>query len=245
MRRKTIGLMIVAVMVAIGTVLDANGTLADNSHVEDVVEPQDGIEVVQHGRSGLVEVEVTTCLVAGESFTFEMIVSADREGSSTLSIRKQGNPDVSDWLSVSPKTVDLPSMGTKVTVKIEPPVGADLDRKAVTRIQEIGDGPTPGGHHGVKVAISCVEMPNVPLATTPTLPLEERPSPTPTPTATSTVQPPRPTPEPKMPKGFPDTGGEPLDEERGFTKNDLLPVGLTTILVGSGLIFDWKQRRIY
>ena len=72
-------------------------------------------------------------------------------------------------------------------------------------------------------------------------------SPTPTPTATSVVQPPEttPTPEPQMPVAFPDSGGEPLDEERGFTRNDLLPVGLTTILVGAGLILDWKRHRIY
>lgn len=93
-----------------------------------------------------------------------------------------------------------------------------------------------------------------PVEPTPTPPLEETPSPTPVPTPSPTPVassvgpiPPKatPTPEPRMPTAFPDSGGEPLEEERGFTSNDLLPVGLTTILVGSGLILDWKRHRIY
>ncbi len=217
-------LLVALLLLTIGT---QTGTVsANNSHVEYVVEPQPGISVIQLGNSGIVNVTVTQCLMAGEKFAFTMLISSDREGSSTLSIRKQGNPDVSDWFSVSPKTIDLPSVGTKVTVKIEPPVGAELDRKAVTRIQEIGDGPTPGGHHGVKVAISCVEMPDVPLETTPTLPPEETPSPTPTtPTATSTIQPPEPTPTPQLPTQLPVSGGEPPTNDA--TRN--------TALAGTGI----------
>jgi hypothetical protein len=213
-------LMIVALVAAIGILTIAGSAEARGSHVEYVVpDDQAGISVDQKGNAGLVIVEVEECLVTGEEFAFTMLVSSERAGSSTLSMRKQGEPDVHRWFSLSQKTVDLPSDGTEVTVKIKPPVGAELDKKAVTRIQEVGDGPSPGGHHGVKVVIDCVEAPTPPEPPVtpseepePAPPAEEPPEETEpglTPTSTSTVTGPNPTPEPQMPTSFPDSGGPP------------------------------------
>ncbi|HEX7456339.1 MAG TPA: hypothetical protein VF303_02645 [Candidatus Nanoarchaeia archaeon] len=215
-----------------------SSTEAHNSHVEYVVPEQPGISVDQRGNAGLVIVEVTECLTAGEEFAFTMLVSSERGGSSTLSVRKNRNVDISSWFSLDPEIIDLPSEGTEVTVKIKPPMGTELDRRAVTRIQEVGDGPVPGGHHGVKVRVSCVKQP-VPTSTpSPTPPPGATPTPTPVigPPAVATPVPSlTPTPTPEMPKALPESGGEPPSEASDVFGQDWLWVAFGTILVLFGI----------
>ena len=237
MRGKLV-LLIVAAIVAIGTLAIAvSGASARGSHVEYTVPDQPGISVDQRGNAGIVNVQVTECLTVGEEFTFTMLISSTREGSSTLSVRKQGNPDIHKWFSLSPETVDLPSDGTVVEVKVKPPVDAELDRKAVTRIQEIGDGPSPGGHHGVKVAITCVKAP--PPAPTPP------PEVTPTP-PTALVPPAVSTPTPQVPTGLPNSGGKPpADNSSTTAQAAFLGFGTTVALVGLGLFLEGRRHRIF
>jgi len=216
--RGKLVLLIVALAAVIGTgTFTFSSAQAHNSHVEYVVPQQPGIEVVQHGNAGLVDVTVTDCLVVGEPFTFEMIVSGDRKGDSDLSVRKNSGVDISSWFSLGPQVVNLPGE-TTVTVSITAPEGTVLDKTAVARIQEIGDPPAPGGHHGVKVRVSCVKQP----APTPT--------PSPTPPPTGLVPPAQKSPTPEVPKFFPETGGEPPKQE----SNDSTPAWL----VGFGLAFS-------
>ena len=229
MRGKLV-LLIVAAIVAIGTLAIAvSGASARGSHVEYTVPDQPGISVDQRGNAGIVNVQVTECLTVGEEFTFTMLISSTREGSSTLSVRKQGNPDIHKWFSLSPETVDLPSDGTVVEVKVKPPVGAELDRKAVTRIQEIGDGPSPGGHHGVKVTITCVKVP------------PPAPSPTPIPTPGAT---PPPTalvpPISRPPTAFPETGSAPGSGSGDAKTVGLMAGGLLLMAIGGHLA--WRRR---
>jgi len=180
-------LLIVAVMVMIGA-FQIYGVSAE-SHVEYVVHPQEGIVVTQQGNTGLVEVEVTQCLTAGKTFTFSMSVSGDREGDTDLTVRKNSGVDISSWFTLDPTKVLLPSDGTEVRVSIEPPPGAMLGDKAVVRIQEIGDPPAPGGHHGVKVTVDCVQSPTPTPTPTATPTVTPTVTPTPSATATSTVTP--------------------------------------------------------
>ncbi|OGY26330.1 MAG: hypothetical protein A2Z24_00290 [Candidatus Woykebacteria bacterium RBG_16_44_10] len=224
-----------AAIVAIGTgTLQIGSAQADNSHVEYVVEPQPGISVVQHGKAGLVEVTVTDCLTAAEPFTFTMLISSTREGSSALSVRKNSGTDISSWFSLSPAKVQLPGE-TTVTVSITPPGGTELTRKAVARIQEIGDPPAPGGHHGVKVRVDCVKQP------TPT-----PPGATPTPPPTAINPPAQKSPTPEAPKFFPETGGEPpADNSSTTAQAAFLGFGTTLALVGLGLFLEGRRHRIF
>ena len=241
MRGKFV-LLIVAAIVAIGTgtfTFGSTSALARGSHVEYVVPDQPGISVVQHGKAGLVEVTVTDCLTAGEPFTFTMLISSERGGDSDLSVRKNSGVDISSWFTLDPDKVDLPSDGTEVTVSITPPDGTELNRKAVARIQEIGDPPAPGGHHGVKVRVDCVEQP----APTP-------PGATPTPTPTALVPPAvaTPVPTPEVPTGFPETGGEPPKQESNdSTPAWLVGFGIVLSLVGGYGVYAFRHpwRRIF
>ncbi len=146
-------LLAIVMIVSWGTVSQAK-TRAESNHVEYVIAAgQQGVKsVVKHGESGLVEVTLD-CITAGKSLTFVMDVSVP-EGKSELSVRKNSGRDVSSWFSLDPSHVNAP--GGRVKVRVEVPSGASLETKTVTRIQEIGDPPAPGGHHGVKVFLGCV-----------------------------------------------------------------------------------------
>ncbi len=177
-------------MVAIGT-LQIGSVAAHGSHVEYVVPDQPGIVVETHG-NGLVEAEVTTCLTADSSVSFDILISSDREGDTDLTVRKQGNPDIKSWFSLSPTKVDLPSDGTPVKVTISPPEDEGLPHPVSVRVQEIGDGPSPGGHHGVKIQVNCVAALIPPEVEPPT---EPSPTPKPVPGSVPTSMP-TPTPKP-------------------------------------------------
>ena len=229
MRGKIILPLIAIIALAIVSTFQVSSTEAHGSYVEYKVEPQPGISVIQHGNAGLVEVTVTDCLTVGKTFAFTMLISSERSGDSDLSVRKNSGVDISSWFSLSPSVVDLPSDGTQVTVKVKPPVGAELDRKAVTRIQEIGDGPSPGGHHGVKVTITCVKVP------------PPAPSPTPIPTPGAT---PPPTalvpPISRPPTAFPETGSAPGSGSGDAKTVGLMAGGLLLMAIGGHLA--WRRR---
>lgn len=227
-------LLVVPLLTVVSTFQISSG-LAHNSHVEYIVPEQDGIEVVQHGRAGLVEVEVTHCLTAGEPFSFNIVVMSEREGDSDLTVRKNSGVDISTWFSLDPAKVPLPGE-TTVVVTITPPAGVMLDKVAVVRIQEIGDPPTPGGHHGVKVKVTCVEEMAITPTPTPTPSPTSTPTPTPTPpvaltpSAIATPEAPE-TPTSEAPVMLPPTGGQPSGEEESPLWKTFLGGGLLLIAI--------------
>jgi len=144
---------------------------AEGDHVEYMVPDQSGITVVQHGESGLVE--VTACVISGKSLKFMMDVTLP-EGFTDLTIRHNGGDDVTDWVQVDPSHLNAP--GGAVSVFVTVPSGAT--ESGTVRIQEIGDPPAPGGHHGVKVQVCNASSPEPTKTPVP-----------PTATATSVVSP--------------------------------------------------------
>lgn len=237
MREIKVILPLIAIFaVAVISTFQIGGASARGSHVEYVVPPQSGINVVQRGQHGLVEVEVTRCLIAGEPFTFDMTVFGDREGDSDLTVRKNSGVDISSWFSLNPSKVPLPGE-TTVVVTVTPPVGTTLDVQAVARIQEVGNPPAPGGHHGVKVVVTCVGALTPPVV----LPPEEV---TPTPTIGVPEETPTPAPAPEVPKAFPPTGSEP-PEDNGSTGQELISFGTAAVIIGLGMFLEAKRRRLF